>query len=1013
MKTCRNITKRLFALSLMVSFLAATLAQGAKTEWPAKTAAIPLEQVGAVASAQYTGDGLAVSATSQGAHLRCVFQKMEGEATREGLWVTSTAPGGGKFRLVASAVSRSDPFTPEAQSSISLPATGTVSVEGQRVLFTRPGLVEEYSVSLDGVRQDFIIPSRPLNPQPSTLNASASDLQVCLQVTGARVGKAPGGAQLVLEQSGRKIAYSRLRATDAAGRELPARVEVPAKSEIRDPKSEISLAVVVDDADAVYPVRIDPTFSDANWISLGGIPGANGPVSAMVLDGSGNLYIGGSFGIIGDVFANGIAKWDGSSWSALGSGINGSVYALAVSGSNLYAGGNFMTAGRLAITHVVKWDGSNWSALGSGLGSGPYESVYALAVSGGDVYAGGTELPVWSDWCDGYVAKWDGKSWSALGSGLYDCVYALAVSGGDVYAGGARGGGWGSEEGYVAKWNGGSWSDLGWMDGVVSALAVSGSNLYAAGWFATAGGVAANCIAKCDGSNWSALGSGLNYSVSALAVADSGIYAAGGYSGIYGSDGYVTKWDGSSWSDLVLGMNDSVAALAVSGGDLYVGGLFTTAGGTPASHIAKWDGRSWSALGSGSGLGIGGTYSPTVYALAASGSDVYAGGWFAFAGSTPVNGIAKWDGSCWSALGSGLTANDWLAYAVYALAVSGSNVYAAGEFVTAGGVAATNIARWDGSSWSALGAGIGSSYYGSVRALAVSGSNVYAGGYFTNAGGIVTSNIATWDGTRWSALGSGITDNYGSVHALAASGSDLYAGGSFTTAGGIAAKSIAKWDGTSWSALDSGINGSVEALAVSGSNVYAGGYFTTAGSNAAAGVAKWDGNSWSALGSGITENGGSVYALAVSGSNVYAGGEFTIAGGTVARNIAKWDGTSWSALGSGINGSVWALAVSGSELLAEGYFTTAGGKVSPYVAKAIVNPGNWLTLRYGVPGPHTNTLSYVGVPDAQYLIQFATNLTTSPWFTLTTNAAAANGRGTLQDPAATDTQRFYRVGALP
>ena len=44
-------------------------------------------------------------------------------------------------------------------------------------------------------------------------------------------------------------------------------------------------------------------------------------------------------------------------------------------------------------------------------------------------------------------------------------------------------------------------------------------------------------------------------------------------------------------------------ALAVSGTDLYAGGYFTTAGGVPANCIAKWNGSAWSALGSGmSGL---------------------------------------------------------------------------------------------------------------------------------------------------------------------------------------------------------------------------------------------------------------------------------------------------------------------------------------------------------------------------------------------------------------------------
>src|SRR5205823_1349953 len=120
-------------------------------------------------------------------------------------------------------------------------------------------------------------------------------------------------ARLVLDNSGRKLAYSRLRVTDATGRELTSRVEVLAsgsevsgqKSEARSQKSE--MAVALNDADAVYPVRIDPTFSDANWSSMGGVPGANDIVLAAVVDGSGNLYVGGYFTIVGDVMANYIA----------------------------------------------------------------------------------------------------------------------------------------------------------------------------------------------------------------------------------------------------------------------------------------------------------------------------------------------------------------------------------------------------------------------------------------------------------------------------------------------------------------------------------------------------------------------------------------------------------------------------------------------------------------------------------------------------------------------------------
>ncbi len=169
-----------------------------------------------------------------------------------------------------------------------------------------------------------------------------------------------------------------------------------------------------------------------------------------------------------------------------------------------------------------------------------------------------------------------------------------------------------------------------------------------------------------------------------------------------------------------------VYALAVSGSDLYAGGVFTTAGGSPASYIAKWDGSGWSALGSGMDGGV--------YALAVSGGDLYAGGYFTTAGGSPASYIAKWNGSSWTALGSGLEGGG-----VTALAVSGSDLYAGGWFTSASGSAATNIAKWNGSTWTALGSGLEG---GGVTALAVSGSDLYAGGGFTSAGGKVSAFTA-------------------------------------------------------------------------------------------------------------------------------------------------------------------------------------------------------------------------------------------------------------------------------
>jgi hypothetical protein len=538
------------ALCFVVAALAARfvfIAHAEEQPMPstAGKSSIPWSEIGARAGAEYKGDGLAVARTQSGARLRCAFQRLEGEATTEGFWLRSTVTNTAneRFRVLAASVGRS------ADGMEALPRTGAVSIDSQTVRFMRPRVVEEYSVSMDGVRQDFVVMQRPVGTEP---------LEVLLAVSGALVEQTPYGAQLLLEKSGRRIAYSRVRVSDATGKELSARMEVAGKSEIQNPKSEMGLVLLVNDTHAVYPIRIDPTFSDANWISMGGLPGANGAVSDAVVDGSGNLYIGGDFTVVGDVFATNIAKWNGSSWSALDSGISapaggpyygGFVSALAVSGSDLYVGGQFTTAGGTPANCIAKWNGTSWSALGSGMGGGDPPGVFAVAVSGGVLYAGG-QFTIAGGTPANYIAKWNGSTWSALGSGMNFRVSALAVSGSDLYAGG----------GFTRATNSG---------GVA---------------------VTVNWIAKWDGSNWSALGSGMNARVLALAMSGSDLYAGGGFTRATNSGGvavtanYIAKWDGSSWSALGSGMNDLVSALAVSGSDLYAGGL------VHKGHQQRWRG---------------------------------------------------------------------------------------------------------------------------------------------------------------------------------------------------------------------------------------------------------------------------------------------------------------------------------------------------------------------------------------------------------------------------------------
>ena len=571
-------------------------------------------------------------------------------------------------------------------------------------------------------------------------------------------------------------------------------------------------------------------WDGTQWSALGG--GMDNWVYALTVfdDGTGPaLYAGGNFTAAGGVPANYIAKWDGTQWSALGSGMNSTVRQLTVfddgSGPALYAGGAFTTAGGVPANCIAKWDGTQWSALGLGMG-GPSPSVQALTVfddgSGPALYAGGNFIAAGGVQAN-YVAKWDGTQWTALGSGMNSGVGALTVfddgTGPALYAGGWFTTAGGGEAKRIAKWNGTQWSALGLgMAGnspCVFALTVfdggAGPALYAGGRFATAGGAPADSIAKWDGTQWSALGdrNGVNARVRAVTVFDDD------------------------------GEGPQPAAL-------YAGGEFTMAGGVPANAIAKWNGTQWSALGSGV---LGGGY-PYVYALTVfddgTGPALYAAGGFATAGGVPANGIAKWNGTQWSALGSGMAIPGVFALTVFDDDGDGPHLpalYAGGNFTTAGGVPADRIAKWDGTQWSALGSGVNNC----VRALTVfddgTGPALYVGGDFTTAGGLVISRIAKWDGTHWWGLGGMSSYVYALTVFDDGSGPALYAGGWFTTAGGGEANRIAKWDDTQWSTLGSGANKEVWALTVfdegTGPALYAGGSFNTAGGVASSYIARW------------------------------------------------------------------------------------------------------------------------------------------------------------------------------
>ena len=580
----------------------------------------------------------------------------------------------------------------------------------------------------------------------------------------------------------------------------------------------------------------------------------------------------------------------------------------------------------------VYWDNQFGPTALSGNGDLP---VYASVVDGNDLYLAGDFLYA-GGLIVNHIVKWDGTKWEALGTGMNDRVTALAIHNGILYAGG-----WfttaGSDSAYhIASWDGTHWSALGagikgahWWT-TVNAIAFIGDDLYAGGDFNYAGGIAVSYLATWNGSQWSGVNGGVEGVVNTLAILGTDLYVGGdfGYAGAYPNGTYaacIARYDGSQWYPLGSGMDKKVLTLTVHGSDLYAGGFFTTSGGITTNFIAKWDGSQWSSLSS---TMFGPADETAVFSIAFIGDDLYAGGCYSISGPGypfDLQNIAKWDGTNWSAVGIGLIGYDYYT-TVYTLATVGTTLYGGGYFAQSGSNYLHNIAKFDGNQWVQFGNGFGLGMDNQVTSMALIGNDLYAGGSFTRAGDIPASYIAKWDGTQWTQPSGGAS---GDVYAALAVGSDLYISGSFTLVGQypnqVNAQSVAKWDGTHWISLAPYPNfWTMLSLASHGSDVYAGGNVGF--------LDKWDGTQWTSVGGGTNGYEG-VKAMTFIGNDLYAGGDFTQAGGVDASYIAKWNGTQWSPLGNGMNGQVRALLAVGNDLIVGGDFTTAGGNPAHYIAK--------------------------------------------------------------------------------
>ena len=429
-----------------------------------------------------------------------------------------------------------------------------------------------------------------------------------------------------------------------------------------------------------------------------------------------------------------VYRLDSTGWNPLGDVLAGTVHDLqsfdAGSGPELYACRTLYNP-QGSFAPIIRWTGTQWSPVGTQfLGGGGSEAMTLFDFGQGlrltMVASSGSNSGLWT---------WDGSNWSYVaGSTLATISYVSELrvlddgSGPKLYAAGYSG---------VAVWVGVGWQAIGLANGGVKSLTVfddgSGAKLYAGGDFTSINGVAAAGVARRSNLlGWQALAGGPlsmsfapNVVVNEIVVTQSParLWIAGAFTHANGvATGPLVTWDGAAWS-AAAGVIETPEAYPIADGllatgpagaeTIYAGGNFRKIGGVAVAYVASRPvgSASWTRVPQTHGIHDG-RIECLVAGDIGDGEKLYAGGTFTAIGGVSASRVARWDGTSWEALGSGITNG----IQVNSLAIwndgTAPALYVGGEFSSAGGVACSHIAKWDGLSWSPLRRGDGVDFLG-------------------------------------------------------------------------------------------------------------------------------------------------------------------------------------------------------------------------------------------------------------------------------------------------------------
>ncbi len=313
-----------------------------------------------------------------------------------------------------------------------------------------------------------------------------------------------------------------------------------------------------------------------------------------------------------------------------------------------------------------------------------------------------------------------------------------------------------------------------------------------------------------------------------------------------------------TWSAVGIGIKGNFTTLTTYNNKLYANGIDSLNG--KAVSFACWDGKAWHNADS--------NLSGRVTAMAIYEGRLYAGTTEKL-GANAIYRLMYWNDTLWTKVST-------LNGPINSLIAFKGSLYAGGKFTMADTTKVKYIARWNDTTWRALGRNISNN----VRAIAVFRNNLYVGGQF--------SEVLKWNGRSWeSAIGSKSIRMSGWVKSFCMYNDELYACGEFNY--------LAKWDGTDWATVGS-LNDGASAIAECNASLYIGGDFISSpGGDYSYHIARYKAStmSWACLGGVLYSGGdckpysGTVWALAEYKGDIYIGGQFMIAGGKAISNIAK------------------------------------------------------------------------------------------------------------------------------